>query len=176
VTDEARIEDTETGLQAADPGWFIMNVSQMSWRSAEHGGTWMAPESEAARSEKLGFGIHVLYPGDRPGYYHAEDEQEDFLVLSGECLALVEGQERRLRPGDHLHCPPGTAHILIGAGDGPCAIVMAGTRSGGEITYIPDPVALRHGAAFERESHSPREVYADSPPQAPAPSPWPLPD
>ena len=99
MTDEARIEATETGDQAADPGWFILNASRMSWSATEGGGTWMAPESQAAQSQKLGFGIHVLYPGDRPGFYHAEDEQEDFLVLSGECLALVQGQERRMGPG-----------------------------------------------------------------------------
>jgi uncharacterized cupin superfamily protein len=175
VTGEARLEPTDTGLQAADGGWFILNLAQMSWYAGEGAGIWAAPESPAARSQKLGFGVHILHPGQRPGWYHAEEEQEDFLVLSGECLAIVEGQERRMGPWDQLHCPPGTAHIIIGAGDGPCAILMAGTRTGGDIAYLPDPVALRHGAAFPRESHDPREVYAGQPPNVPAPSPWPLP-
>ena len=175
MTDEARVDETETGRLAADPGWFLMNLSQMSWATCEGGGIWAAPESAAADSQKLGFGVHILHPGERPGWYHAEEEQEDFLVLSGECLAIVEGEERRMGPWDHLHCPPGTAHILIGAGDGPCAILMAGTRSGGAITYLPDPVAARHGAAVQRESHSASEVYADRPPILPARSPWPLP-
>jgi uncharacterized cupin superfamily protein len=174
VTDEARIAQTPAGRQAADQGWFLMNLSEMTWATCEKTGIWAAPESAAARSRKLGFGVHILYPGDRPGFYHAEDEQEDFVVLSGECLAIVEGAERRMGPWDHLHCPPGTAHILIGAGDGPCAILMAGTRSGGQITYLPDATAARYDASVERESTSPREVYADRPPIVPARSPWPL--
>jgi quercetin dioxygenase-like cupin family protein len=58
--------------------------------------------------------------------YRAESEQEGFLVRSGACVAVVEGQERRLGPWDDLHCPPGTAHITVGAGDGPCATFMVG--------------------------------------------------
>jgi mannose-6-phosphate isomerase-like protein (cupin superfamily) len=177
VTDEARIEDVATGRQPAGAGWFILNAAEMGWSTVEGGGggIWNGFESPHARPPMLGIGIHILYPGDRPGWYHAEQEQEGFLVLSGECLALVEGQERRMGAWDYLHCPPGTAHILVGAGEGPCAILMAGTRTGGDITYLPDPVAARHGAAVERESHSPREVYAGRPPIVPARSPWPLP-
>ena len=104
------------------------------------GGTWNQFESPAARWPTLGFGVHILYPGETPGFYHAESNQEGFLVLSGECVAIVEGEERRMGPWDYLHCPPGTAHITIGAGDGPCAIVMVGTRSPDTtINYLPDP-------------------------------------
>jgi uncharacterized cupin superfamily protein len=96
-------------------------------------------------------------------------------VLSGECLAIVEGQERRMRPWDYLHCPPGTAHITIGAGDGPCAILMLGTRSPGHTTHYPvEPAAARHGAAVAVATDSPREAYVDRPPITPVRSPWPL--
>jgi uncharacterized cupin superfamily protein len=172
---EAKIEQTETGLQAADDGWFILNMADISWATLPGGGTWSAWESPAARSPLLGIGIHILWPGDRPGYYHAESNQEGFLVLSGECLAIVEGQERRMRQWDYLHCPPHTAHITIGAGDGPCALLMVGTRAPDQtIRYLPDPAAARHGAAVQQETNSPREAYRDRPPIAPAPSPWPL--
>src|SRR3954465_9155966 len=139
---EARIEETESGRQPADDGWFILNLTDMGWATVPGGGIWSVFESPAARSQTLGIGVHVLYPGDTPGYYHAESQQEGFLVLSGECIAVVEGEERRMGPWDYLHCPPWTAHITIGAGDGPCALLMVGTRSPDDWTrYLPDPVA-----------------------------------
>ena len=172
---EAKIEQTETGLQPADDGWWILNAADIGWYSVEGGGTWCSFESPAQRSPLLGIGIHILHPGETPGMYHAESNQEGFLVLSGECIAVVEGAEHRMGPWDYLHCPPGTAHITIGAGEGGCAILMVGTRDPDETThYIADPVAARHGAAVETDTESAREAYKDRAPIRPAPSPWPL--
>ena len=69
----------------------------------------------------IGINIGVLEPGQPASMYHRENDQEDFLVLSGECLAIIEGSERPLRAWDFVHCPPGTEHIFVGAGDGPLA-------------------------------------------------------
>jgi uncharacterized cupin superfamily protein len=172
---EAKIEETENGRIPADDGWFILNLAEMGWATVPGGGTWCAFESPAAPSRTLGIGVHILPPGETPGYYHAESDQEGFLVLSGECVAIVEGQERRMGPWDYLHCPPGTAHITIGAGNEPCAVLMVGTRSPAtKIRYIVEPEAAKYGASVETESDSPREVYADRPPIAPIAAPWPL--
>jgi uncharacterized cupin superfamily protein len=172
---EATIEETESGRVPADDGWFILNLAEIGWATVPGGGIWCSFESPAARSETLGIGVHILYPGDTPGYYHSESEQEGFLVLSGECIAVVEGEERRMGPWDYLHCPPWTAHITIGAGDGPCAILMVGTRSpGGATHYIAEPAAARHGAAVATPTDDAREAYAQRPPIVPARSPWPL--
>ena len=90
-------------------------------------------------------------PGESPGRYHSESDQEGFLVLSGECVLVVEGEERRLRQWDYFHCPPGTAHITVGASEEPCAIFMLGARTPGGLTdYVPDPVAAKNGAAVKR--------------------------
>ena len=97
----------------------------------------------------------MLQPGQPNGMYHSETEQEDFLVLAGECLLLVEGEERPLRAWDFVHCPPGTEHIFVGAGDRPCVIFMAGARSEGRsIVYPRNELALRHGAGVETETQS----------------------
>ena len=172
---EAKIEATDTGQLPADDGWFILNLADIGWSSVPGGGTWCVFESPEAPSNLLGIGVHILWPGDKPGYYHAESDQEGFLVLSGECLAIVEGEERRMRAWDYLHCPPGTAHITIGAGEGPCAILMVGTRSPDHATrYIAEPAAARHGAAVAVETDSPREAYAERPPITRTRSPWPV--
>jgi uncharacterized cupin superfamily protein len=172
---EAEIEQTATGRVPADDGWFILNLEEIGWATVPGGGTWCGFESPHARSPTLGIGVHILWPGDTPGYYHAESEQEGFLVLSGECIAVVEGEERRMGPWDYLHSPPGTAHITVGAGDGPCAILMVGTRSPDKTTrYLVDEAAARHGASVEVETDSAREVYEDRPPIVPVRSPWPL--
>jgi uncharacterized cupin superfamily protein len=172
---EARIEDTETGRLPADEGWFILNLEEIGWATVPGGGAWCVFEPPDRRSPLLGIGVHVLWPGDTPGMYHAESEQEGFLVLSGECIAIVEGQERRMRQWDYLHCPPDTAHITVGAGSRPCALLMVGTRRPDEWTrYIPDPAAARYGAAVEEETDSPREAYRDRPPIERTRSPWPV--
>lgn len=172
---EAAIEETDTGRLPADDGWFILNLAQIGWERVTGGGIWCTFEAPAARSPLLGIGVHVLGPGETPGFYHAESEQEGFLVLSGECLAIVEGEERRMGPWDYLHCPPGTAHITVGAGNGPCAILMVGTRSPDHTTHYPaDPAAARHGAAVAVATDSAREAYAQRAPIERAPSPWPL--
>lgn len=160
--DEAAIRATEVGDVVDGPGWFVLNVGDARWERHEALGTWYTPDAEAAPFPHYGIGIHVLQPEESNGRYHAETAQEDFLVLAGECLAIVEGQERRLHAWDHLHCPPGTRHILVGSGDGPCAILMAGGRFEGKTTHYPvDEVAARHGASVRESTDSGREAYAD---------------
>lgn len=162
---EARIDETPTGRVPADDGWFILNLAEIGWHTVPGGGTWCGFESPASPSPMLGIGVHVLRPGETPGYYHAESEQEGFLVLSGECVAVVEGVERRMRAWDYLHCPPDTKHITIGAGEEPCAILMVGTRTPDHhISYPVDSVAARYQASVREATDSPREAYADRPP------------
>jgi uncharacterized cupin superfamily protein len=119
---------------------------------------------------QIGYTLAVLQPGRSSALYHREDDQEDFLVLSGECLAIVEGEERPLRAWDFVHCPPGTEHIFVGAGDGPCVIFMAGARAHrGSAVYPRSETALRHWAGVERETSAPREAYAPFPRWRPGP-------
>jgi uncharacterized cupin superfamily protein len=117
----------------------------------------------------------MLEPGQPNGLYHRESSQEAFLVLAGECVAIVEGQERPMRKGDFLYSPPGTAHIIVGAGDGPCAVLMVGTRKDPEeLLYPVDETAARHGAAAAEETPDEKVAYAGEPPLRPAPLglPW----
>jgi uncharacterized cupin superfamily protein len=97
--------------------------------------------------------------------YHWEADQEDFLVLSGEAILIVEGEERPLRAWDFVHCPPDTKHVIVGAGSAPCVVLAVGARDksvdnpdwGG---YTVDEVALRHGAGVEQETINAQEAYA----------------
>lgn len=172
---EAPLRDTPEGRVPEGDGWFIANLADIAWAAVPGGGTWCVFEAPDAPSRTLGIGVHVLQPGEPSAKYHAESDQEGFLVLHGECLLLVEGQERPMRTWDYFHCPPGTAHITVGAGDGPCAILMVGTRlPDGWTTYPADAVAARHGASVAETTDSAAEAYAGRPPIVPAPSPWPL--
>jgi uncharacterized cupin superfamily protein len=174
VTHEAAITETETGRVPADDGWFILNLAENAWETVPGGGTWCIFEAPSAPSRTLGIGVHILPPGEAPGFYHSETGQEGFLVLSGECIAIVEGQERRMKPWDYLHCPSGTAHMTVGAGEVPCAILMVGVRSPDNAIHYPvEPVAARHGVSVSVATDSPDAAYADRPPIEPARSPWP---
>jgi uncharacterized cupin superfamily protein len=170
---EAKLEQRETGAFPADGGWFILNLAQIGWETVPGGGTWCGLEPADAPSETLGVGVHVLQPGESPGFYHAESEHEGFLVLHGECVTIVEGEERRMGPWDYFHCPPGTAHITVGAGDGPCALLMLGLRSRDRVVrYLVEPAAARYGKSVAEETTSRAVAYARRPPIVPVPSPW----
>jgi uncharacterized cupin superfamily protein len=161
--DEARMERSEYGTAAVTPGWFSVNLRDAAWVTSDNFGAACIFESDAAPFSQVGYTVAVLEPGQANGMYHREDDQEDFLVLSGECLLIVEGEERRLRAWDFVHCPGGTEHIFVGAGDGPCVIFMAGAREHrGSGVYPRSEVALRHGAGVEAETSSSGEAYARS--------------
>ena len=156
---EAPLERVEGGLAPAGDGWFTLNVRDAVWMDG-HFGAYTRFEGERARFPSLGFNIGVLAPGQPACYYHGEDEQEDFLVLRGECLLLIEGQERRLRAWDFVHCPAWTEHVFVGAGEEPCAILAVGTRSQDDVVYPASELARRHRAGVERETRDPAEAYA----------------
>jgi uncharacterized cupin superfamily protein len=160
---EARLEETEAGAVVATPGWFVLNLADGAWTRSAIAGEWSNFEAEG-EPQQYGFGVHVLQPGQPNGKYHSENVQEDFLVLYGECVLLVEEEERRLKQWDLFHCAPGTNHIFIGAGDGPCAILMVGARGEGKRLHYPvSEAAARHGASAPRETDSPAEAYSDWP-------------
>jgi uncharacterized cupin superfamily protein len=154
---EAPMADTEDGWEVAGPGWFVVNLRESAYTRCEGFGQYSP--TEAIEFAEFGVGVHVLQPGEPNGLYHAEGNQEAFLVLSGECLLIVEGQERHLGRWDFFHCPGGTRHIFVGAGDGPCAIFMVGTRASRELVYPVDEVAIRHGAGVTEEAHSSKDAY-----------------
>lgn len=172
--DEAHLRETETGLVPEGEGWFVLNLRDASWDTMPGRGAWTAWQAKGV-PQQFGIGVHVLMPGDAPGRYHAESDQEGFLVLAGECILVVEGEERRLRQWDYFHCPPGTAHITIGAGEEPCPILMVGARTPGKvIDYLVDPVAAKHEVVVPEPTRSPRDAYADlNRTFTPVPAPWP---
>ena len=171
---EARLEETPSGLQPAGDGWFVVNVRDVAWATHENFGAGCRFEGSEAPFEQLGINIRVLAPGQPNALYHSESLQEDFLVLAGECVLIIDGEERKLGAWDFVHCPPGVAHIFVGTGDGPCAILMVGARSADErLLYPVSELAARYGASAEKETESPEEAYAPFPPRELArPASW----
>jgi uncharacterized cupin superfamily protein len=163
---EAQLKRTDAGLIPQGEGWFVLNARDATWvRSEERG---RDTDFEGGQEwTQLGFRIQVLLPGQRNGMYHRERGQEDFLVVSGECVLVIEGEERNLKAWDFVHCPPWTHHTFVGAGDGPCVIVMTGSRVGGfEVVYPVNDVAAKYGASVGEETSSPDEAYAAFGPEA----------
>jgi uncharacterized cupin superfamily protein len=159
VVPEAELGQTEAGLVPKSPGWFVLNARDAKW-SDGHFGAFAPFEGPDARFEQLGMNIAVLQPGQPSSLYHREDTQEDFLLLSGECLLLIEGEERLLRAWDFVHCPAYAEHTFVGAGDGPCVLLGIGARPTSEVVYPAEEVARRHGAGAEETTSKPQEAYA----------------
>jgi uncharacterized cupin superfamily protein len=168
---EATLERTDHGIVPAGEGWFVLNAEDARWLDYGPGGAYCAFEGEA-RFPQLGINLNVLPPGAPMAMYHWEADQEGFLVLAGEALLIVEGEERLLRQWDFVHCPAGTKHVVVGAGSAPCVVLAVGSRTargeewGG---YPVDDTAIRRGAGVERETSKPEEAYADWPASQPSP-------
>lgn len=141
----------------------MLNARETRWR--DYGPLGVNCDFEGKRPFKqLGINLNVLEPGEPMGMYHRENHQEGFLVLAGECLLIVEGEPRPLRSWDYFHCPGGTAHIIVGAGNGPCVVLALGARGGRKgIVYLVDAVALDHDAGAEEETKKSAEAYARFP-------------
>jgi uncharacterized cupin superfamily protein len=165
---EATIAESDGVKFPEAEGWYVLNATEAVWWKVPGYGQSapLEPRDPNHRFGTYGMNIHVLDPGEPNCRYHAESNQEDFLVLSGECILIAEGEERHLKQWDFVHCPPHTRHVFVGAGDGPCAILMAGARPqpGEEETLdypVDDEAAVKHGAAAPKQTSSSKEAYAD---------------
>lgn len=139
--------------------WFVVNARDAQWRGG-NGRSPICSFEESERFPQLGFNLTVLEPDTLGALYHEEGAQEDFLVLAGHCLAIVEEQERPLGPWDFLHCPAGTPHVLV-ALDEPCLLLQVGGRPPSSLRYLESEAARRHGAAAATETSSVVEAYGD---------------
>jgi uncharacterized cupin superfamily protein len=158
MVEEAPRRSTAAGLVPEGEGWFVLNAREALWREGDFG-AYTRFEGDA-RFPQIGINIGVLEPGQPACMYHGEDNQEDFLVLSGECLLLIEGEERRLRAWDFVHCPAWTEHVFVGAGDGPCAFLAVGARASRDVVYPEAEVAQKHGAGVAKATRDGKEAYA----------------
>jgi uncharacterized cupin superfamily protein len=159
---ECRLESTDHGLVPRGEGWFVLNARHASWRHEEGRSAVCDFEGDSDFSQ-VGININILSPGEPIAMYHWEADQEDFLVLAGEALLIVEGEERPLRQWDFVHCPAGTNHVIVGAGDSPCAVLAVGARDrsmGPDWgAYTVDEAALRHRAGVEQETTDEKQAY-----------------
>jgi uncharacterized cupin superfamily protein len=170
MVSEASLEAAEPGLVPKGEGWFVLNAREARWRHAPGRGAFSELEGEPDFPQ-LGIGLFVLGPGEPMSMYHWEADQEDFLLLAGEALLIVEGEERPLRQWDLVHCPARTKHVIVGAGDASCVVLAVGARErstgpdwGG---YSVDEAALRHGAGVEQETTDQYQAYARVPKREP---------
>jgi len=171
VVPEAPLQRTEHGFAAQGEGWFVLNAREACWRDRGPRGK-LCHFEEQQDFPQLGIHLMVLRPGQPMSMYHWEADQEDFLVIAGEGLLIVEGEERPLRQWDFVHCPAKAEHVIVGAGDGPCVVLAVGARVdsigpnwGG---YPVNDTALRHDAGVEKATTEPKEAYARFPESTPA--------
>jgi uncharacterized cupin superfamily protein len=153
---EAEMETTEAGLRPAGEGWFVVNVADAAGETRRAGVVHAPFEGPQHEFPDFGINVTVLEDGVPNCLYHRESPQEAFLVLDGSPLLLIEGEERRLRKWDFVHCAPGTTHVFVGPG----VILMVGTRDPDEQVHYPvDELAASHGASASAPSDDPKEAY-----------------
>jgi uncharacterized cupin superfamily protein len=166
VVPEARFDDSDTGRVPVEDGWFVLNARDARWRAAKGRGAYCVFEGQLDFPQ-IGIHLVTLEPGDAMSMYHWEEDQEDFLVLSGQAILVVEGEERPLRQWDFVHCPPKTEHVVVGAGEGPCVLLAMSSRErqafGPYGEYVANEVAARHGASPPETTQDNDVAYASVP-------------
>ncbi len=130
------------GTVAAVDEPFVINLADAPASGHPARASFIQLEPDGVVWPDTGVNVHVMQPGQPSCRYHSEPVQEDFLVLSGRCVAIVDGGERPLRQWDFFHCPAGTDHVFVGVGDGPCAVLMIGSRREGACHYPVSDVVL----------------------------------
>jgi len=149
------------GLAPDGDGWFILNAKGAAWLDGPFG-KYTGWEGGSFRFPQLGINLNVLAPGEPMTLYHRENAQEDFLILSGECIAIVDGLERRLEQWDLLHVPAGVDHAIVGSGSEASLVLAVGARTGSEddgLVYPAEPAAQKHGAAVDETTSDVKEAY-----------------
>ena len=171
---EANLDRTEHGLVPKGEGWYVLNMRDAEWRHADGRGAvcLVADDFEGwHRLDQLGVNPFVLQPGEPMSMYHWEADQEGFLVVSGEAVLIVEGEERQLHAWDFVHCPPQTMHVIVGAGSGPCLVIAVGARAHDgrpdSLGFPADEVARRHDASVEEDTMDGGVAYAAVPAREP---------
>ena len=171
---ESQLEKTEHGSVPRGAGWYVLNMCDAEWRHADGRGAVciVGDDFEGWRElEQFGVNPFVLQPGEPMAMYHWEADQEDFLVVSGEAVLIVEGEERQLRAWDFVHCPPRTKHVLVGAGNGPCLVIAVGARAHDgqpdSLGFTADAAAKKYGASVDEDTTDGDVAYASAPPREP---------
>jgi len=162
VTEEATLKECSAGLAPDGDGWFVVNVRDTAWMTHHAFGAGCVFESrENAHFPELGINVNVIEPGQPLCLYHEESAQEDFLVLAGEAVLLVNEEERPLKAWDFFHCPAGTVHLIVGAGDGPAIVLAVGARRETDTLHYPkSELAAKYDASAEEDTPNPGEAYA----------------
>jgi uncharacterized cupin superfamily protein len=165
---EARIED---GVPTT-AGWFVINAADARWMHNDMRLVCKFGGEGPAHFDDLGIGLYWIEPGQPMTLYHHEAGQEDFLILRGQCILVIEGEERTLGAWDFVHCPPGTAHTIIAAGAQAALVLAVGARKErGSARYPHEPAAVRHGAGVPDATTSARDHYATFGTPRPGPPP-----
>ena len=157
-------------------GWYVVNIKDIRWSKSPEYGQVGSFENEGVRFPQTGVRIWVVEPGKSNCLYHRENAQEDFLVLSGHCKLLVNGEERQLEPWDFVHCPPGVSHVFIGDSDRPCALLTIGHRPEEHKLWYPESeLARKYGAETPEPTADPRAAYSKASAREAVGAPdWPL--
>jgi uncharacterized cupin superfamily protein len=160
-----------------DDETLVINVAEGRTNAHPRRATVIDFEPEDGLWADTGMNIQIMEPGVPNCRYHSEPVQEDFLVLHGECIVILEGEERHLKQWDLVHCPAGVEHVFVGAGDGPCAVLMIGSRREDAAHYPVNELAAKYDASVASPTDEPAVAYADWRAEAPwssPPNPWPL--
>jgi uncharacterized cupin superfamily protein len=155
---------TEARLRDGVPqtaGWFVVAVRDARWLHNDMRSVCRFGGEGEAHFDELGIGLYWMQPGRPMSMYHHEAGQEDFLILRGRAILIIEDEERPLRAWDFVHCPPRTPHTIVATGDEPALVLAVGARvERGSVRYPAQAAAIRRGAGVAEATASPAEAYA----------------
>lgn len=105
--------------------------------------------SRAAGLERVGVTLGRLGAGKESFIYHTHQFEEEWIfIISGQGVAVIEGEEYEVHPGDFMGFgTPSVAHTLVNPFDEDMIYLMGGERRPCEVATFPelDKLLLRRG-------------------------------
>ena len=172
---ESKLEKTEHGLTPTGTGWYVLNLRDAEWRHADGRGA-VCVVSTTSRAGAASPTSSASIPSSscrasRCPCTTGRPTRRPSSSSRAKRVLIVEGEERQLRAWDFVHSPPGTKHVIVGAGTGPCLVIAVGAREhDGEpdsLGFTVDEVASRHGASVEEDTMDGDDAYAAVPGREP---------
>ena len=108
---------------------FIVNEHEREYRFGDSGPKYLM------QGPRMNFALVRFKPGeDFKAHYHNVME-ENFYILEGEVVIVVDAEEHILTAGDMIHIEPGEAHYLVNRADKPVKMVavLAPSKDGDKV-------------------------------------------
>jgi hypothetical protein len=161
---EASSEETPYGRYITSDGWFVLNIADaLAVRNDEKGGATYPLEPRESPFRDVGIRVPSSRRANRTRSTTPKACRKGFSCSRASARSSWRRTNGRCGSGTTSTVQPVRASVIVGAGDGPCSILMLGARPDVEVRYPVSEVAAKYDASAVKDTDDADEAYADWP-------------